>query len=200
MRAVPAKLQLSLALAVFLLALVSCQFGTGARPEPTISSVQTGAKCAQGDHAYDDAQLGWAFCYPGTWRFNERFQRSDAPQGTDATFDVVNEPPCASPTEPGARPVCPPDAGLFGFMIVGTYQRGSAAGLADWLKVSEPGDSSTDPITWGNAIEAVRVKGTTRRYALTQHQVVLLDLRSGAGNLDLNAEMARRLQNWKFSF
>ena len=199
MRAVPAKLQLSLALGLFLLALAGCQYGTGT-PRPTISSVQAGAKCTQGDHAYGDAQLGWAFCYPGTWRFNERFQRSDAPPGTDATFDVVNEPPCASPSVPGGRPACPPEAGLFGFMIVGTYQRGSANSLADWLKASEPGDAATEAITWGNAVETVRVKGTTRRYALTQHQVVLLDLRSGAGNLDLDAAMSGRLQTWKFSF
>src|SRR5919201_6883720 len=112
MRAVPAKLQLSVALAVFLLVVTSCQYGAGQRPQPAISTVQSGAKCDQGDHAYDDAKLGWAFCYPGTWRFNERFQRSDAPLGTDATFDVINEPPCGSPPLPGARPVCPPDAGL----------------------------------------------------------------------------------------
>jgi hypothetical protein len=200
MRAAVAKLQLCVGLAVFLLALVSCQAGGGARPQPVISSVQTGADCRQGDHAYGDAQLGWAFCYPGTWRFNERFQRSDVPAGTDATFDVINEPPCASPPEAGARPVCPPDSGLFGFMIVGTYQRGSAASLADWLKASAPGDSATEPISWGNAVEAVQVKGTTRRYALTQHQVVLLDLRSGAGNLDLDAAMSGRLSSWNFSF
>ena len=200
MRAVPGKLQLSLSLCVFLLALVSCQPGTGSTPKPAISSVQTGAKCDQGDHAYTDAQLGWAFCYPGTWRFNERFQRSDVPPGTDATFDVINEPPCSSPPLPGGRPVCPADAGLFGFMIVGTYQRGSAASLGDWLKASEPADTDTDAINWANALQAVQVKGSTRRYALTQHQVVLLDLRSGAGNLDLDAAMSGRLKTWKFSF
>src|SRR5919109_100334 len=150
MRAVRPKLQLCVGLGVFLLLLVSCQVGAGATPHPVISSVQTGADCRQGDHAYDDAQLGWAFCYPGTWRFNERFQRSDAPAGTDATFDVVNEPACASPEIAGGRPVCPPDSGLFGFMIVGTYQRGTATSLADWLKAAEPGDTDTEPITWGN--------------------------------------------------
>ena len=200
MRAVPARLQLSLGLLVFLTGLAACQPGTGSHPQPTVSSVQTGARCNQGDHAYDDAQFGWALCYPGTSRFTQRFQRSDSPPGTDSTFDVVNEPPCASPAEPGGRPVCPPDEGLFGFMIVGTYARGSSGSLADWLKSAEPGDTSTDPISWGNALEAVAVKGTTRRYALTQHQVVLLDLRSGAGNLDLNAAMSDRLQTWRFSF
>jgi hypothetical protein len=162
--------------------------------------VQTGASCEQGDHAYDDRQLGWAFCYPGTWRFTQRIQRSDSPPGTDATFDVVNEPPCASPPEPGGRPVCPPSSGLFGFMIVGTYQRGTVSGLADWLKANEPADTATEPLSWGNAVEAVTVKGTARRYALTQHQVVLLDPRSGAGNLDLDSELAKRLKTWKFSF
>src|SRR5205823_940616 len=118
MRALPARLHLSLGLLVFLTGLAACQPGTGSHPQPTVSSVQTGARCNQGDHAYDDAQFGWAFCYPGTWRFTQRFQRSDSPPGTDSTFDVVNEPPCASPAEPGGRPVCPPDEGLFGFMIV----------------------------------------------------------------------------------
>jgi hypothetical protein len=30
--------------------------------------------------------------------------------------------------------------------------------------------------------------------------VVLLDLRSGAGNLDLDLAMSKRLSSWKFSF
>jgi hypothetical protein len=199
MRAVRPNLQLRIALVLFL-ALAGCQpIGAPPKPHPTVSSMQSGLHCAPGDHAYTDAQLGWGFCYPGTWRFSERFQASERPVGTDTAFDVVNAPPCAPPVQ-GGQPQCPPDSGLFAFMIIGTYERGSSPDLADWLGAEAPADQQTAPVTWGNAIEAVQVKGTTRRYAMTQHQVVLLDLRSGAGNLDLEAEMSTRLSTWNFSF
>ena len=200
MRAVHPKLQ-ALIWAAALAAVCACDGGAGERvPHPSVSTVQTGIRCDSGDHGYNDAQLGWAFCYPGTWRFSQRFQQSDKPPGTDATFDIVNEPPCAAPSPAGARPSCPPEEGLFGFMIVGTYQRGGSPTLDDWLKAEVPRDAAADPIEWGNALEAMHVKGTTRRYAMTQHQVVLLDLRSGAGNLDLDLAMSKRLSSWKFSF
>jgi hypothetical protein len=54
-------------------------------------------------------------------------------------------------------------------------------------------------IQWGNATEADRLSDG-RRIALTQHQVVIMDLRSGVGQLDLEAEMSARLSTWKFSF
>jgi hypothetical protein len=202
MRAVPRHLQLRVAVAIFLvIATAACQPG-GGRPNgrPTVTNVQAGLHCGSGDHGYNDPQFGWGFCYPGTWRFSERLQASQKPIGTDSAFNVVNAPPCASPAQRGGEPQCPPDAGLFAFMVVGTYERGTSTDLADWLSAEEPADTDTEAITWGNASEAVQVKGTTRRYALTQHQVVLLDLRSGAGNLDLEAEMSKRLASWNFSF
>jgi hypothetical protein len=200
MRPVPPNLQLLLGAALFL-ALAGCQVG-GAVPhaQPSVQTVQSGLRCDSGDHAYNDAQMGWGFCYPGTWRFSQRFQASEKPPGTDSAFDVVNDPPCASPAQAGAKPQCPPDAGLFAFMIVGTYARGTSSDLGGWLEAEAPGDAATEPISWGNALEAAQVKGTSRRYALTPHQVVLLDLRSGVGNLDLDTEMSNRLESWKFSF
>ena len=39
-----------------------------------------------------------------------------------------------------------------------------------------------------------------RRIALTPHQVVIMDLRSGQGLLDLEAEMSKRLRTWKFVY
>ena len=39
-----------------------------------------------------------------------------------------------------------------------------------------------------------------RRIALTPHQVVILDLRSGQGLLNLEAEMSKRLSTWKFAY
>jgi len=39
-----------------------------------------------------------------------------------------------------------------------------------------------------------------RRIALTPHNVVILDLRSGQGLLNLEAEMSKRLGTWKFVY
>ena len=39
-----------------------------------------------------------------------------------------------------------------------------------------------------------------RRIALTPHYVVILDMRSGQGHLDLEASMSTRLGTWKFLY
>src|SRR5881227_3057845 len=52
--------------------LVACQIG------PDL-------KCSVGDHAFEDAQAGWGFCYPGTWKYNERANQSASPSGLDLT-------------------------------------------------------------------------------------------------------------------
>ena len=39
-----------------------------------------------------------------------------------------------------------------------------------------------------------------RRIALTPNQVVILELRSGFGLLDLESDMSRRLGTWKFLY
>jgi len=56
------------------------------------------------------------------------------------------------------------------------------------------------PISWGNALAAAQDPATGKRYALTQHQVIVLELRSGQGNLDLEGAMASRLDTWKFVY
>jgi hypothetical protein len=55
------------------------------------------------------------------------------------------------------------------------------------------------PIDWGNSAEAALLPDG-RRIALTPHQVVIMDLRSGQGLLDLEAQMSKRLRTWKFVY
>jgi hypothetical protein len=52
-------------------------------------------------------------------------------------------------------------------------------------------------IQWGNAGEADRLSDG-RRIALTPTHVVILELRSGVGLLDLESQMSTRLGTWKF--
>ena len=88
--------------------------------------------------------------------------------------------------------------GLFGFMIIGSYDRGDSQSLKAWLADNEPDDTDTTPIQWGNATEAVAVNGQLKRYALSPHRVYLMSIREGAGNLDLDGAMSQRLQYWVF--
>ncbi|HEX6548864.1 MAG TPA: hypothetical protein VF134_09000 [Candidatus Dormibacteraeota bacterium] len=137
--------------------------------------------CASSELGIDSPELGWGFCYPEGWHLVEREANTSSPPGVDTTLDVVG-----------------PD-GLFGFMIVGSYERGSSADLAAWLASNEPADAQGTPISWGNAQSAVQVTGQLRRYAITKHRVYMLTLRQGAQNLDLDAAMGMRLQTWRFA-
>ncbi len=172
----------------------SCQAtpATAPTPQPTIRPASGAIRCGGGDHGLDEVQLGWGFCYPATWRYREQMQVSPSPRGVDTTFDIV----VAAPT-PGR------DQGLFAFMIIGTYERGSSANLRDWaaanLATSRP-DITLTAISWGNAGEAALIEGTHQRLALTQHHVVLMDVHEGEGNLDLDTEMAQRLGTWRFDY
>jgi hypothetical protein len=191
--------------------LAACEVGSTSHPVPTVSQIGSELKCAAGDHPTEDSQAGWGFCYPGTWKYNERQGASTSPPGgLDITFDIVNVP-CASPsagTSPSAAPSCSPDAGLFAFMIVSTFERGSSTSIADWVKANLNPQPKLQPITWGNAVEAAIATCTScppalpngSRIALTAHHVVILDLHSAQGNLDLEAAMAPRLDTWKFLF
>ena len=168
-----------------LLLLNACAFDSTQSPgvasaSPTPAGTGDRLRCSGGDNKVSDANLGWGFCYPATWHLRERAIGTTTPAGVDTTFDVIA------------------DGGLFGFMIVGSYDRASAPDLAAWLKSNEPGDGPTDPIRWGPATEAVQVRGTLKRYALASGRVYLLDLRQGADNLQLDAEMAKRLDAWVF--
>lgn len=194
---IPPKL---LAAAAALVVLAGCQPGSGAHPVPSVAQIGSDLKCTGGDHGFEDSQAGWGFCYPGTWRYQLRSQgsQSPAPAELDLTFDITDIP-CASPPPGGGSPVCSPDAGLFAFMIVSTFDRGDAASLSEWEAANLKPVPDSQPIQWGNSVEAARF-ADGRRIALTPHHVVILDLRSGQGHLDLETEMSSRLDTWKFTY
>ena len=184
-----------------LLMLAACQSGPSNRPVPSVSQIGGDLKCAAGDHGFSDSEAGWGFCYPGTWRYNERAQSSVNPNRLDLTFDITDVP-CV-PSSPVAgqtpRPVCSPGAGLFGFMIISTYERGSSPDLVSWMQTTFPSVPEHQPIVWGNSSEAYRLSDG-RRIALTPHRVVVMDLRTALNQLDLEGAMSSRLDTWKFSY
>ena len=193
---------------VALVVLAGCQPGpTNPRPVPSVAQIGSELKCLNGDHGYSDVQAGWGFCYPGTWQYRVRAQNSQSPdpRELDLTFDITDVPCTRKPNPPGASPlpICAAgqDTGLFAYMIVFTFDRGSSANLAAWLKASPRFASATqlETIRWGNSVEAVKF-ADGHRIALTEHHVVILELHSGAGNLDLEAQMSTRLDSWKFTY
>jgi len=186
-----------LAAALALLAFAGCQQASGQRPVPSVPQIGADLKCSSGDHGYEDPQAGWGFCYPGNWRYTERAQSKQSPAGLDLTFDITYAPPSAAPCEASRPAGSSPCSGDFAFMIVSTYERGSASDLAGWVSDNLKTTAQLQSIGWGNAQEAARFQDG-RRIALTPHHVVILDLHSGL--LDLETEMAPRLQTWKFSF
>ena len=188
----------TLATLVALVALAGCQPGSTARPVPSVAQIGSELKCANGDHGFEDLQAGWGFCYPSTWKYQERSQGSQSPPGLDLTFDITDVP-CTSPTGGSARPVCSPDAGLFAFMIISTYERGASTSLAAWEQANLPLAPAGQTISWANAVEAAQL-ADGRRIALTAHHVVILDLHSGQGHLDLESQMSSRLNTWKFMY
>ena len=171
-------------LAATLIVLIACTGNSGTptrSPAASLPPGATGLHCAPADHGLNLQQLGWGFCYPADWKYIEREVGTTAPQGVDTTLDIV-----------GAKD------GLFGFMIIGSYDRGDSTSLKAWLADNEPDDTDTTPIHWGNSTEAVAVNGQLKRYALTPHRVYLMNIREGTGNLDLDAAMSQRLQYWVF--
>lgn len=186
------------------LLVASCQFGsTDTHPVPSVSQIGANLKCSSGDHAYSDNEAGWGFCYPDTWRYILRSQANANPPYLDLTFNITDEPPCvsssAAPGEPSPTPICPPKYGLFAYMIVSTYERGAQPSLATWVQANMAAGVTFQPIVWGNAVEAGLLTDG-RRIALTPHHVVILDIRSGAGNLDLEGLMSARLSTWMFTY
>ncbi len=194
---IPPKLLAAVAAVVVL---AGCQTGPENHPVPSVAQIGSDLKCTGGDHGFEDDQAGWGFCYPGTWRYQLRSQGSQSPSPAelDLTFDITDIP-CASPTPGGGAPVCSPDAGLFAFMIVSTFDRGSADSLSDWEAANLQPVPEAQPIQWGNSVDAARF-ADGRRIALTAHHVVILDLHSGLCHLDLETEMSARLATWKFSY
>jgi hypothetical protein len=181
-----------------MLVLAGCQPGQTPHPVPSVQQIGRDLNCASGDHAIEDLQAGWGFCYPGTWVYLERSQASQSPPGLDLTFDITDAPCAKPPAGSQQAPVCSPGAGNFGFMIISTYERGTAASLAAWEQANLKTVPNSQPITWSNAVEAARL-ADGRRIALTQHHVVILDL-SRNGLLDLELQMSSRLSTWKFSY
>jgi hypothetical protein len=205
-----------LCLAFTVVLLTACQPGNNPQPVPSVATIGGNLKCDAGDHGFADSQAGWGFCYPGTWRYNEKAQATTLPVGLDITFDITDIPcivPSAAPGGPSPHPVCSPNAGNFGFMLVSTYERGNSSSITGWLQASGKDASISSsavltPIQWGDASEAYKLDDG-RRIALTQHHVVLLDLHCGRsasacdpsqGHLDLEALMSARLHTWKFTF
>lgn len=171
-------------LAATLILLIACTGNSGGPAHsapPSLAPDAQGLHCAAQDHGLNLQQLGWGFCYPADWKYIEREVGTTSPPGVDTTLDIV-----------GAT------NGLFGFMIIGSYDRGSSASLQAWLADNAPDDTDTTPIHWGNASEAVAVNGQLKRYALSRHRVYLMNIREGSGNLDLDAAMSQRLQYWVF--
>lgn len=184
------------------LALAACQIGApGPRSVPTVPQIGGDLKCASGDHGYEDQQVGWGFCYPSTWRYTEKIQATDNPTGVDLTFSITClsdcKPQCPTPATGQPPATCATEPGLFGFMIVSTYDRAGAGDLGSWLSTKLPQATKGDPLNWGNAIEAARLSDG-RRAALTTHNVVILDVHPSL--LDLDGEMASRLGTWKFIY
>jgi hypothetical protein len=200
--------------------LAGCQLGPqDPHPVPSVRQIGSDLKCASGDHGYED-QVGWGFCYPGTWQYVLRSQSNNLPiPELDLIFDVTNVPcttPSPIPGQGSPRPVCASGAGLFGVIIVSTYTRNNAPGLAAWIQAnlaaspSPTASPSASPsagqtpspgltmqtIVWGNAQEAGQLSDG-RRIALTPTQVVILTLHPG--NLDLEGAMSTRLDTWKFT-
>lgn len=188
----------TLAASLLALAVVACQPGTNTHPTPSVSQIGSDLHCKSSDHGYEDSQAGWGFCYPGTWKYTLRSQYNADAQELDLTFDITNVP-CAS-APPNTKPVCSPGAGLFAFMIVSTYSRAGAADLATWVQTKLPANLTLQQrFAWGNSKEAAMLSDG-RRIALTPNQVVILELRSGFGLLDLESEMSTRLGTWKFLY
>jgi len=155
---------------------------TSPTPVPTIRTEGQGVKCSSGDHGIDEVQFGWSWCYPSSWKFQERLQPSSRPSGVDVTFDIVNDLPRGLP-----------GSGDFGFLIVGTYQIGSAADLQSWVAANIGSGEQLTSISWGNARNAGQDAGG-RRFAITSSHVVEMDVRGEA----IAAEMGKRLDSWKF--
>jgi hypothetical protein len=194
-------------LTVPLIALVvaaACQLGgNSTQPVPSVSQLGSDLKCSAGDHPFEDNQAGWGFCYPGSWQYIERSQSSTSPPGLDLTFNVTDVPPCVTPSfapgQPTPKPICPPNFGLYAFMIISTYERGDALSLAAWVHANLAAAPAVDSISWGNAVEAGKF-ADGRRIAMTAHHVVILDMHSGTGMLDLETQMGGRLSTWKFTY
>jgi hypothetical protein len=191
--------RLTLSLLVLVL-LNACQRGPVTHPPPSVAQIGGDLNCASGDHGFEDAEAGWGFCYPATWQYNERSNSSSNPTRLDLLLyftKVTCVPGTPDPSAP--KPVCSPGTGSFGLIVVSTFESGSATDLSSWMRANLNPVPVGQAIQWGNATEANRLSDG-RRIALTQHHVVLMDLRSTKDGLDLEAQISARLSTWKFLY
>jgi hypothetical protein len=188
-----------LTLLLLVLALAACQQGPVSHPVPSVAQIGGDLNCVAGDHGFEDGGAGWGFCYPGTWRYNERVGGGSGPTHLDIALDITDVPCVTGSPVNGEtpRPVCSTNAGLFGFMLISTYERAGAPDLATWMQTNLSPVPVGTAILWGNATEADRLDDG-RRIALTPTHVVIMVLRSGQGQLDLEGAMSARLDTWKF--
>jgi hypothetical protein len=84
-------------------------------------------------------------------------------------------------------------------VVVSTFEIGSAIDLASWMQANLNPVPTGQSIQWANATEAMQLSDG-RRIALTQHHVVILDLRATKDGLDLEAQLSTRLGSWKFLY
>jgi hypothetical protein len=189
---------------VSLFLLNACQRGPVAHPAPTVAQIGSDLNCTSGDHGFEDGQAGWGFCYPATWQYLERVANPvDAgPTHLDILLSITDVPcvpgsPVAGETP---RPVCQPQAGLFGLMVISTYDRAGATDLTSWIQANlKPTPPLGQSIQWGDATEAQLLRDG-RRAALTPHHVVVMELRFNKDGLDLESMMSTRLGTWKFLY
>jgi hypothetical protein len=180
-----------------MLVLAGCQTGPTAHPVPSVQQLGGDLKCSTGDHAFEDIQAGWEYCYPAVWKFDVRSQGYASPPQLDLNFDVTDvQRPCPSGVASAAY--CSPTGGYFGVMLISTYDRAGAANLSTWAQANLPNARAIQPIAWGNSVEAGRF-ADGRRIALTPHHVVVMELRAGS-LLDLEGGMSARLNTWKFKY
>lgn len=188
---------------VLLFLLNACWGAPVSHPAPTVAQIGSDLNCSPSDHGFEDGQAGWGFCYPATWQYLERVANPvDAgPTHLDILLSITDVPcvpgtPIAGETP---NPVCQPNAGLFGLMVISTYDRAGATDLASWMQTNLKPVPVGQAIQWGNATEADQLTDG-RRIALTPHHVVVMELRFNKDGLDLEALMSTRLNTWKFLY
>ena len=65
-------------------------------PVPTIRTEGQGVSCPGTDHGIDEVQFGCSWCYPSSWKFQERLQPTVKPVGGEHTLDISNALPAGS--------------------------------------------------------------------------------------------------------
>jgi hypothetical protein len=181
----------------------ACTQGPVTRPAPSVAQIGSDLNCTSADHGFEDGQAGWGFCYPSTWQYLERVANPvDAgPTHLDILLSITDVPCVQGSPIAGAtpRPTCAPNAGLFGLMVISTYDRAGASDLTTWMQTNLKPAPTGQSIQWGDATEAQQLSDG-RRIAMTAHHVVVMELRFNKDGLNLESFMSTRLNTWKFLY